>query len=72
MTAGADTAARVLRGRTVSFGDDPRAVGPEQAVCSHEDGAVVVGGRAASSGTAPSPICRASTPGRRASAMRTR
>ena len=45
MTAGAASAVRVLRGRTLSFEDDPRAVGPEQAVCSHEDGAVVVGGQ---------------------------
>ena len=45
MTAGADAeaAARVLRGRTLSFRDDPRVVGPERAACSHEDGAVVVG-----------------------------
>ena len=45
MTAGADAAARVLRGRTLSFGDDPRVVGPERAACGHEDGAVVVGQR---------------------------
>ena len=45
MTAGAASAARVLRGRTLSFGDDPRVVGPDQAVCSHDDGAVVVGGQ---------------------------
>ena len=43
MTTGADTAARVLRGRTVSFGEDPRVVGPDRAVRSHDDGAVVVG-----------------------------
>ena len=43
MTTGTDTAARVLRGRTVSFRDDPRVVGPDRAMQSHEDGAVVVG-----------------------------
>ena len=43
MTAGADAAARVLRGRTLSFRDDPRVVGSDRATCSHEDGAVVVG-----------------------------
>ena len=45
MTAGADIAARVLRGRTVSFRGDPRVVGPDEAVSGHEDGAVVVGKR---------------------------
>ena len=45
MTTGADAAARVLRGRTVSFRDDPRFVGPHQAMRSHDDGAVVVGQR---------------------------
>ena len=45
MTTGADAAARVLRGRTVSFGDDPRFVGPDRAMRGHADGAVVVGGR---------------------------
>ena len=45
MTAGADVAARVLRGRTVSFRDDPRFVGPDQAMRGHDDGAVVVGRR---------------------------
>ena len=43
MTTGADAAARILRGRTLSFGDDPRVVGPEAAMRSHDDGAVVVG-----------------------------
>ncbi|MDE0201899.1 MAG: guanine deaminase [Rhodospirillaceae bacterium] len=43
MTAGADTAARVLRGRTLSFRDDPRVVGQDRAMQSQEDGAVVVG-----------------------------
>ena len=43
MTAGAASAARVLRGRTVSFGDDPRVVGTDRALRSHDDGAVVVG-----------------------------
>ena len=43
MTTGAEAAARVLRGRTVSFGDDPRVVGPDRAMQSHDDGAVVVG-----------------------------
>ena len=43
MTAGADAAARVLRGRTVSFRDDPRFVGSDQAMRGHDDGAVVVG-----------------------------
>ena len=43
MTTEADAAARVLRGRTVSFRDDPRVVGPDRAMQSHEDGAVVVG-----------------------------
>ena len=43
MTAGANAAARVLRGCTLSFRDDPRVVGPDQALQSHEDGAVVVG-----------------------------
>ena len=45
MTTGADAAARVLRGRTLSFRDDPRVVGPDRATCGHEDGAVVVGQR---------------------------
>ncbi len=45
MTTGADAAARILRGRTVSFEDDPRVVGPDRAVRGHDDGAVVVGGR---------------------------
>ena len=45
MTTGADSAARVLRGRTLSFADDPRVVGPDRAVRSHDDGAVVVGRR---------------------------
>ena len=45
MRAGADAAAQVLRGRTLSFRDDPRVVGPDRAVQSHEDGAVVLGGR---------------------------
>ena len=45
MTTGADAAVRVLRGRTLSFRDDPRVVGPDHAVCGHEDGAVVLGGR---------------------------
>ena len=45
MTAGADCAARVLRGRTVSFRDDPRVVGADRAMRSHDDGAVVVGGQ---------------------------
>ncbi len=45
MTRGADGAALVLRGRTVSFRDDPRLVGPDRATCGHEDGAVVVGGQ---------------------------
>ena len=45
MTAGADSAARVLRGRTVSFRDDPRVVGADRAMRSHDDGAVVVGGQ---------------------------
>ena len=43
MTASVETAVRALRGRTLSFGDDPRAVGPDRATQSHEDGAVVVG-----------------------------
>ena len=43
MTASADTAAQVLRGRTVSFRGDPRVVGAHKALCNHEDGAVVVG-----------------------------
>ena len=43
MTAHTDAAARILRGRTLSFRDDPRAVGPDRATHSHEDGAVVVG-----------------------------
>ncbi len=43
MTAGEDTAALVLRGHTLSFGDDPRVVGPDEAIRSHEDGAVVMG-----------------------------
>jgi len=43
MTTGAHAAARVLRGRTLSFRDDPRVVGPDRAICSHDDGAVVVG-----------------------------
>ena len=43
MTTGADAAARVLRGRTVSFGDDPRVVGPDRAMQGYDDGAVVVG-----------------------------
>ena len=43
MRAGADAAAQVLRGRTLSFRDDPRVVGPDRAVQSHEDGAVVLG-----------------------------
>ena len=43
MTTGADTAVRVLRGRTVSFRDDPRVVGPDRAMQRHDDGAVVVG-----------------------------
>ena len=43
MTTGADAAARILRGRTLSFGDDPRVVGPDEAIRSHEDGAVVMG-----------------------------
>ncbi|MDE0392251.1 MAG: guanine deaminase [Rhodospirillales bacterium] len=43
MTTGADAAARVLRGRTLSFADDPRVVGADQAMQSHEDGAVAVG-----------------------------
>ena len=38
-----DIAALVLRGRTLSFGDDPRVVGPDEAIRSHEDGAVVMG-----------------------------
>ncbi len=45
MTAGAESAARVLRGRTVSFRDDPRVVGADRAMRSHDDGAVVVGGQ---------------------------
>ena len=45
MTTGADAAARVLRGRTLSFKDDPRVVGPDQAMQSQDDGAVVVGQR---------------------------
>ena len=45
MTTGADAAARVLRGLTVSFRDNPRVVGPDEAVSGHEDGAVVVGRR---------------------------
>ncbi len=43
MTAGADAAARVLRGRTLSFRDDPRVVGSDRATQSYDDGAVVVG-----------------------------
>ena len=43
MTAGADAAARILRGRTLSFRDDPRVVGPDRAIQSQEDGAVAVG-----------------------------
>ena len=43
MTSGADDAALVLRGRTVSFRDDPRFVGPDRAMRGHDDGAVVVG-----------------------------
>ena len=43
MTANADAAARVLRGRTLSFRDDPRVASPDRATCSHDDGAVVVG-----------------------------
>ena len=43
MTTGAVAAARILRGRTLSFGDDPRVVGPDEAIRSHEDGAVVMG-----------------------------
>ena len=43
MMTGAEAAARVLRGRTLSFGDDPRVVGPDLAMQSHDDGAVVVG-----------------------------
>ncbi len=42
MRAGADAAAQVLRGRTLSFRDDPRVVGPDRAVQSHEDGAVAL------------------------------
>ena len=45
MTTAADAAARILRGRTLSFGDDPRLVGPDRALQSHDDGAVVVGQR---------------------------
>ena len=45
MTAGADAAARVLRGRTLSFRDDPRVVGPDRAMLGHDDGAVVMGRR---------------------------
>ena len=45
MTTGADVAARILRGRTVSFRDDPRFVGPDQAMHGHDDGAVVIGQR---------------------------
>ena len=45
MTTDADAAARILRGRTLSFGDDPRVVGPDRAMQSHDDGAVVVGQR---------------------------
>ena len=72
MTTGADAAARILRGRTLSFGDDPRVVGPERAMRGHEDGAVVIGRGGASCGTALIPTCRESTPGPRASAMTAR
>ena len=45
MTAGAEAAARVLRGRTVSFRDDPRVAGPDRAVQGHDDGAVAAGAK---------------------------
>jgi guanine deaminase len=42
MTAVPKGASRILRGRTVSFHDNPRIVGAADAVAAHDDGAVVV------------------------------
>jgi guanine deaminase len=42
MTAVPKGASRILRGRTVSFHDNPRIVGAADAVNAHDDGAVVV------------------------------
>ncbi|MEE8287500.1 MAG: guanine deaminase, partial [Gammaproteobacteria bacterium] len=47
------TVARILRGRTLSFRDDPRLAGNGDAVAAHDDGAIVIGpdGRIQWSGT---------------------
>ncbi len=47
------TVARILRGRTLSFRDDPRLAGNGDAVAAHDDGAIAIGpdGRIQWSGT---------------------
>jgi len=47
------TVARILRGRTLSFRDDPRLAGNGEAVAAHDDGAIAIGpdGRIQWSGT---------------------
>ncbi|MDA0341128.1 MAG: hypothetical protein O3B74_05970 [Proteobacteria bacterium] len=46
MSAASQINARVLRGRTVSFTDNPRTVGVAAALTTHDDGRGVQGGDA--------------------------